>query len=186
MMDTNKISTIIFTALMMGAILVTTGCYEPAPVPVTQTPEQIRSFDDCVSAGYPVMESYPRQCRAGEHTFTEAIKMVREDENVDEDLGDDEAPAEGPTGIAEPEDPRHMAEIIAINHVQKLNTYTDFNGRNIVASNVQQMRCPGCFDVEVRFERDSVKNPGGTTQAIIHVTIENWEPVDERAQYEEI
>ncbi|MEW6723053.1 MAG: hypothetical protein AB1324_07355, partial [Candidatus Micrarchaeota archaeon] len=26
-------------------------------------PPEINSFDDCVDAGYPVMESYPRQCR---------------------------------------------------------------------------------------------------------------------------
>jgi len=25
-------------------------------------PAQIKSFEDCVKAGYPVMESYPRQC----------------------------------------------------------------------------------------------------------------------------
>ena len=34
----------------------------------------IDSFDECVAAGYPVMESYPRQCRVpGGPTFTEVI-----------------------------------------------------------------------------------------------------------------
>lgn len=33
----------------------------------------INSFDDCVKAGNPIMESYPRQCRAGSQTFTEEI-----------------------------------------------------------------------------------------------------------------
>lgn len=32
---------------------------------------EINSFEDCVKAGYPVMESYPRQCRANDKTFTE-------------------------------------------------------------------------------------------------------------------
>ncbi len=32
---------------------------------------EIKSFDDCVNAGYPVMESYPMQCRADGVTFTE-------------------------------------------------------------------------------------------------------------------
>ncbi len=32
---------------------------------------EITSFDDCIKAGNPVMESYPSKCRAGERTFTE-------------------------------------------------------------------------------------------------------------------
>ena len=35
---------------------------------------EISSFDDCVAAGYPVMESYPRQCRiSGGEAFVEDI-----------------------------------------------------------------------------------------------------------------
>jgi hypothetical protein len=33
----------------------------------------VGSFDECVKKGYPVMESYPRQCRAGDKTFTEQL-----------------------------------------------------------------------------------------------------------------
>ncbi|GEM_PF-687409 len=33
----------------------------------------ITTFEECTAAGNPVMESYPRQCRAGELTFTESI-----------------------------------------------------------------------------------------------------------------
>jgi len=33
----------------------------------------ITNFGECVAAGNPVMESYPRQCRAGEQSFTENI-----------------------------------------------------------------------------------------------------------------
>lgn len=29
-----------------------------------KTPQVLRSFEDCVRAGYPVVESYPRQCHA--------------------------------------------------------------------------------------------------------------------------
>lgn len=35
--------------------------------------DAIDSFIACEAAGYPVMESYPRRCRAGEETFTEEI-----------------------------------------------------------------------------------------------------------------
>lgn len=33
----------------------------------------VATFEECVAAGNAVMESYPRQCRAGEQTFTENI-----------------------------------------------------------------------------------------------------------------
>lgn len=36
---------------------------------------QIQNFKDCVDAGYPVMESYPRQCATlGKRVFVEEIK----------------------------------------------------------------------------------------------------------------
>jgi heat shock protein HslJ len=34
---------------------------------------KITNFDECAAAGYPVMESYPRQCRANNQTFAEVI-----------------------------------------------------------------------------------------------------------------
>jgi len=34
---------------------------------------QIKSFEECAAAGNPIMESYPRQCRAGNQTFVENI-----------------------------------------------------------------------------------------------------------------
>lgn len=33
----------------------------------------VTNFEECVALGNPVMESYPRQCRSGEQTFTENI-----------------------------------------------------------------------------------------------------------------
>jgi len=33
----------------------------------------VDSFEDCVGAGYPVMESYPRQCSDGSQTWTEIL-----------------------------------------------------------------------------------------------------------------
>ena len=33
----------------------------------------ITNFEECSAAGYPIMESYPRQCRANGQTFTEDI-----------------------------------------------------------------------------------------------------------------
>jgi hypothetical protein len=34
---------------------------------------EVKSFADCVEAGYPVMESHPRQCKTPATTFTEVI-----------------------------------------------------------------------------------------------------------------
>ena len=42
-------------------------------IPTTVDPSQITNFQECIDAGNPVMESYPRQCRAGDRTFTEEI-----------------------------------------------------------------------------------------------------------------
>lgn len=36
----------------------------------------ITTFEECVAAGNPVMESYPRQCRANEQTFVEEIEGI--------------------------------------------------------------------------------------------------------------
>ncbi len=36
--------------------------------------DKISNFDECIAAGNPAMESYPRRCRAGDKTFTEQIE----------------------------------------------------------------------------------------------------------------
>ena len=39
---------------------------------------KVTTFEECVAAGNPVMESYPRQCRAGGTTFVEAVAVPPE------------------------------------------------------------------------------------------------------------
>ncbi len=39
----------------------------------------VTNFEECVQAGNPVMESYPRQCRHGDNTFTEVIEQISND-----------------------------------------------------------------------------------------------------------
>ena len=41
--------------------------------------KDITSFEECAAAGNPVMESYPRQCRVGDETFVEEIKLSIEE-----------------------------------------------------------------------------------------------------------
>jgi hypothetical protein len=66
---------IIFVATLIivaGAIAYFTFLSKPAGEELVV--RDIVSFDECVEAGYPVMESYPRQCRvSGGETFTEDI-----------------------------------------------------------------------------------------------------------------
>lgn len=48
------------------------------------SPAQITSFDECVAAGNPVMESYPEQCTANGKTFTKTIEKHQLPEEKDE------------------------------------------------------------------------------------------------------
>ena len=59
------------SALILSALLLAgAGCLRAEAV--------ITNFEECVAAGNPVMESYPRQCRAGGRTFVEIVAMPPE------------------------------------------------------------------------------------------------------------
>lgn len=46
----------------------------PEEQPVAVDPTTVQSFEDCVAAGYPVAESYPRQCRTPDgRTYAEEL-----------------------------------------------------------------------------------------------------------------
>ncbi len=64
-----KKTLLIITAVLIfvgfGIYLLLIGEKEEAP--------KITNFEECAAAGNPIMESYPRQCRAGNQTFTEDI-----------------------------------------------------------------------------------------------------------------
>ncbi|MDP3962428.1 MAG: Gmad2 immunoglobulin-like domain-containing protein [bacterium] len=47
-----------------------------------EVPKLITTFAECVAAGNPVMESYPRQCRADGETFVEEIGNELEKNNM--------------------------------------------------------------------------------------------------------
>jgi len=65
----NKRIFIFLIIIVLGAVVYFT-IFKPGEVP---TPD-INSFEECVSAGYPVLESYPRQCKTPDgRTFTEDI-----------------------------------------------------------------------------------------------------------------
>lgn len=57
--------------ILLIALFILSAC---TPV-LKLTPLKVNNFEECVNAGNPVMESYPRQCRHGEKSFTEEIKF---------------------------------------------------------------------------------------------------------------
>lgn len=73
-MKTQIILLILVAIVGVAGLAIGSGVFktkeEPAPV---VTPE-VLSFEDCAAAGYPIMESYPRQCRTPDgRTYAEEL-----------------------------------------------------------------------------------------------------------------
>lgn len=50
--------------------------------------KEITNFEECIAAGNPIMESYPRQCSANGQTFVEVIEEQAESElSIKEAIG---------------------------------------------------------------------------------------------------
>ena len=65
----------LYILLSLISILLLSGCTTHNPS--DPTPIEINSFDECAAAGYPIMESYPRQCAVpGGGTFTEKVDAL--------------------------------------------------------------------------------------------------------------
>lgn len=62
----NKILIVVTIVVIAGSAIAWKLINNKAPVTVT-------TFEECVAAGNPVMESYPRQCRSSGQTFVENI-----------------------------------------------------------------------------------------------------------------
>lgn len=71
-MKTNLVLVVLVLAVVGGALWFMTHRQEAAPVAVTET--EVLSFADCAAAGYPVMESHPRQCKTPDgRTYAEEL-----------------------------------------------------------------------------------------------------------------
>lgn len=65
-MSRDKIGLIAVAIVLLAlAWILASAVQEDAPEPT--------SFEECMAAGYPVAESYPRQCSTGAATFVEAV-----------------------------------------------------------------------------------------------------------------
>jgi hypothetical protein len=47
-----------------------------------EKPLSVTNFEECLDLGYPILESYPRQCKAPNGTFTEDIGNALEKQNL--------------------------------------------------------------------------------------------------------
>jgi eight-cysteine-cluster-containing protein len=74
-MNKQAITVLVLVVLVVLVGIVLYGFKAPAGNYVSQP--VIASFDECVKAGYPVMESYPRQCRVPDgELFVEPIVVT--------------------------------------------------------------------------------------------------------------
>ncbi len=63
----------LFLVLM---VIMLVGC-EDIPIETGENDGVVTDFESCVEAGNPVMESYPRQCKSGDETFTEEVEILK-------------------------------------------------------------------------------------------------------------
>lgn len=66
---------LLLVIIVLGAAYVTlANCAEDwCLVFESQKVKLVNNFESCAALGFPIMESYPRQCRAGDKTYTEEI-----------------------------------------------------------------------------------------------------------------
>ncbi len=75
---------LLFGALaLLGVVVVVFGGVSGGRVKTAR----VRTFAECAAQGNPVMESYPRQCRAGNITFVEDVTPAPQPEPVVLDAG---------------------------------------------------------------------------------------------------
>ncbi|MBN2203195.1 MAG: hypothetical protein JW700_03345 [Candidatus Aenigmarchaeota archaeon] len=148
---------LLILAALVVPIVMLSGCVAES---------EIDSFEDCIAAGYPALESYPRQCNTpdGKH-FVEVL---------DEPIGGerDENGCLGPAGYSwnesvgscirewELDDDQKMAASLAVDFIEPLKGST--------ITNVSSLECDGCFEVQMILNL----NAGDRR---MEVMIENWE-----------
>jgi len=123
----------------------------------------VTNFEECVAAGNPVMESYPRQCRHNGQTFAEEIEPLIGGQR-------DEYGCLGPAGYGWSEEANACIREWELDENQKkaAKIAVDYIGyeKGLTIIQVQTAGCPSCFMVEVEKGKDRIKT-----------TLENWEVV---------
>ena len=81
-MKPKNIAIVFFSLIFIGFIVYYLWSYWTFPGFPKSSNYKINNFEECQLAGYPVMESYPRQCNADGKTFTEDIGNELEKSNL--------------------------------------------------------------------------------------------------------
>jgi len=75
-MENKKILYGVLIIVLVIAVVVVSSCTQNDDTTITIT-QEINSFDDCAKAGYPILESYPRQCKTPDGgSFIEELTPV--------------------------------------------------------------------------------------------------------------
>lgn len=142
---------IVAAMLAVSAVLFVSGC-----TTVPTGADAITTFEECAAAGYPVMESYPRQCRTpgpSGQTFTEII-----DDGGGEEPGSiggerDGHGCLGPAGYSWDAEVGACIRPWELDESQKeaARIAVDFLGWEYATTvtGVATARCPGCFSVTI-------------------------------------
>ena len=123
---------------------------------------QVTNFEECIAAGNPAMESYPRQCRHNDQTFVEVI------EEPDELIGGTRDEFGCLRAYAYDEEIKACIRDRELDDSQKraakiaVQFFGDIKGLTI--AEVVVARCPGCFFVTLDYYQEQIEIP-----------IENWE-----------
>ena len=67
---------------------------------------------------------------------------------------------------------------LAKQHVQGMDDFNNYNGRDLKVLNVLQARCPGCWVIDLEFALDSAKDPARTDIATVKLGLDAWEVID--------
>lgn len=107
-----------FFIIIIGMLLFS-GCVKLGEIDLEES--NINTFDECVAAGYPVMESYPRQCRTDSGSlFTEEMAI-----------------------------PQQVA--ILENWVRSSSPTFTFDGNNLILQEYNPLPCTSCYEAVFSF-----------------------------------
>lgn len=115
----------------------------------TSEEKKITSFEECVAAGFPIMESYPEQCSDGVNVF------VADRPEPEKPIGGerDKHGCLGPAGYSWDEEIQACARNWELDETQKkaAKIAVEHNGpeNGLTVVEVMTARCPGCFTVKL-------------------------------------
>jgi len=157
----------IMPVLLVFSVIFVSGCATDSPV------NKITNFEECIAAGYPAMESYPRQCMVpGGPAFTEEIEEppIGGERDVHGCLG--------PAGYTWNEEVDACIRTWELDDNQKTaaGIAVDYVGEEYATTVTEVMtaRCPGCF---------MVKLEQGEQRDVITVDVNNWTAISQTMTY---